>query len=616
MGIIKGLLKMLSYQENIEREGFVLQETPEEHKEGQSGKELGLPEKEPNEPKEAREKPVAPRSLKKGIRPLREIGKRSSEIKKLGEERKRQAQDSAPAQEETEANDNPISNSPISVSLSENRRIIEKLYGFPDNRDIVIRDMVIGTNPGLPCLMIFLEGMVNSTIQSLLIQSLMFFPDRAQALVPEKERLALLVKEQLLPGNQVALYSSFRDVLEAVNYGDTVLFMEGCGEAVAVETKGWQHRAVGKPGSEQTIRGPQNSFTETLRTNTGLLRVLIKNENLNTEFLVVGSCSHTNVAVVYLRDLANPSLVAEVKRRIESIRTDFILDSGMLEELIRDNPYNLNPTIMATERPDKVAAGIMEGRVGIIVDGSPFVLIVPVTMHELLHTGEEAYSGWLFATFIRGVRGLAFFLSFLVPGLYLSMMLFHHEMIPTELLLAMSGNREKVPFPSLVEVLMMEIFFELIREAGLRIPGAIGTTIGIVGALVLGQAAVQANIVSPILVILVAVTGLSSLAIPSHALAFTLRVYRFFYTFLGATLGFFGIAIGLFIQTILTANLKSFGVPYLAPIGPRTKVGTDLVARLPLFFQRKLPDYLNTQRVIRQPEVSRGWLRQKDGDSN
>ncbi len=408
--------------------------------------------------------------------------------------------------------------------------------------------------------------------------------------------------------------SSLRDILDGVNYGDTAFFLEGCSKALLVETKGWERRGVERPQIEQTISGPQEAFTETLRTNTALLRKLLKSEQLSTEILTVGSRIKTYVAVMYLRDLANPDLVAEVRRRIEGIKVDFVADSGVLEQFIEDHPYNLNPTILSTERPDRVASKIVEGKVAILVDGSPLTLVVPTTMYEQLHTGEETYRSWQAGTYIRYLRAMAFLVSFLLPGMYLSLVLFHHEMFPTELLLAIAGNREKVPFPSIIEVLLMEFSLELIREAGLRIPGVMGSTIGIVGALILGQAAVQANIVSPILVILVAITGLASFAIPYYSLAFSTRIYRFFYIALGVTLGFFGIAIGLFVHGILAANLKSFGAPYLAPTGPRTEAGADVITRLPVFFHEKRPDYVNPQDATRQPRVSRQWIKKDKGD--
>jgi len=617
MSILKKLLNIITYQENIKRESFILEETADDRQGGQKvgisspeGKTAGEYDK-PEATREQEEKTTAcRRSFKKPVRPAHKAGDKSQKIKNSSSAEGRQ-RIQASIEDTGKSSVNDLS---VSASLVENRETIKELYGLPDNKDIILRDIVIGTDPAIDGFIVYIDGLVDKPVQDLLIQALMLFATRPAP--QDKGKLALYVKERLLPGNQVSVQSRFRDILDAVNYGDTALFLEGCAEAVLVETKGWEHRMVEKPVIEQILRGPQEAFGETLRTNTALVRKIIKNENLTTELLKVGARNRVNVAVMYLRDVANPALVAEVKRRIGSIKTDFIVDGGMLEEFIQDSPYNLNPTILATERPDRAAASIVEGRVVIIVDGSPFALIVPATMYEMMQTGEDVYSRWQLGTFIRYLRTMAFYLAFLAPGVYLAVVLFHHEMIPTELLLAIAGNRERVPFPSVVEVLLMEISFELIREAGLRIPGIMGTTIGIIGALVLGQAAVQANIVSPILVILVAITGLSSFAIPYFSLAFTLRIYRFFYIMLGTTMGFFGIAVGLFSQIVLTANLKSFGVPYLAPIGPRTVAGADVVTRLPVFFHKKRPDYLNPQDIKRQPDVSRGWAGPENGGKN
>lgn len=598
MDILKNLHKMISYQENLDREGFILKETKDDREAGTDNG--GKPEEPDNRGKLAEPdndgKPPdkdGPTSKKRYFKKPR----RPSEIHKSEPSLK---QDS------------------VSASLEQNKEAIYRLYGLPENKDIVVREFYLGTNPSIKGMAVFIDGLTDKTLQDMLFQALMLFACRPAP--DDRGKLAELVKEALLPGNQVKLVSGLKDVLAAVNTGDTVMFLDGCAEAVAVETKGWEHRGVERPVTEQIIVGPQEAFTETLRANTALMRKIIKNENLTTEFEVVGERSQTNVAVMYLRDLANPDLVKEVKRRIKSIKTDYVLDSGVLAEFIEDNPYNLNPTILATERPDRVASKIAEGRVAIIVDNSPFVLVVPTSMYEQLHTGEELYSRWQFGSFIRWLRALAFLLSFLLPGFYLAVVLYHQEMIPTELLLAIAGNRERVPFPSIVEVLLMEFSFELIREAGLRIPGVMGATIGIVGALILGQAAVQANIVSPILVILVAVTGLSSFAIPYYSLAFSLRIYRFFYIALGTTMGFFGISMGLLAQVLLTANLKSFGSPYLAPAGPKTSDWADVVTVAPIFFHDRRPDYINPQEVTRQPKVSRGWIKkgadEKAGDKN
>lgn len=598
MDILKNLHKMISYQENLDREGFILKETKDDREAGTDNG--GKPEEPDNRGK------------------LTEPGNDGKPPDKDGPTSKKRYFKKPRRPSEIHKSEPSLKQDSVSASLEQNKEAIYRLYGLPENKDIVVREFYLGTNPSIKGMAVFIDGLTDKTLQDLLFQALMLFACRPAP--DDRGKLAELVQEALLPGNQVKLVSGLKDVLAAVNTGDTVLFLDGCAEAVAVETKGWEHRGVERPVTEQIIVGPQEAFTETLRANTALMRKIIKNENLTTEFEIVGERSQTNVAVMYLRDLANPDLVKEVKRRIKSIKTDYVLDSGVLAEFIEDNPYNLNPTILATERPDRVASKIAEGRVAIIVDNSPFVLVVPTSMYEQLHTGEELYSRWPFGSFIRWLRALAFLLSFLLPGFYLAVVLYHQEMIPTELLLAIAGNRERVPFPSIVEVLLMEFSFELIREAGLRIPGVMGATIGIVGALILGQAAVQANIVSPILVILVAVTGLSSFAIPYYSLAFSLRIYRFFYIALGTTMGFFGISMGLLTQVLLTANLKSFGSPYLAPAGPKTSDWADVVTRAPVFFHEKRPDYINPQEVTRQPKVSRGWIKkgadEKAGDKN
>ncbi|TEB05087.1 Spore germination protein B1 [Pelotomaculum schinkii] len=573
----KKLLEFISYKENPDREGFILKETADDqNKQPQND----------NQPAQD-EKPSARRAIKKTSR----------------------SGGSQPEEDQMEGEPDAIR-----ASLSQNKKIISKLYGLPENKDFVIREFAIGTDSDTNCFAVFIDGLTDKAIQDLLFQALMLFVEKP--LPKDKGGLVYLVREHLLPGNQVAVKNLFSDVLTAVNMGDTAIFLEGSTKALLIETKGWEHRGVERPQSEQVVRGPQEAFTETLRTNTALLRKTIRNEQLTTEMLILGDRTKTIVAIMYLRDLANPDLVAEVKRRLDSIKTDYIAESGILSELIEDHPYNLNPTILTTERPDRVASKIVEGRVAIIVDGSPFVLVVPTTLYEQLHTGEESYIRWQYGTYLRYLRALAFLVSFLAPGIYLAIVLFHHEMIPTELLLAIAGNREKVPFPSLVEVLLMGISFELIREAGIRLPGVIGGTIGIVGALILGQAAVQANIVSPFLVILVAITGLASFAIPDYSLSFAMRIYSFMYIILGVSLGFFGIAIGIFSQMVLTANLKSFGVPYLAPVGPRTVGGVDVVYRMPLFSHEKRPDYINPQDITRQPQVSRGWIKDEDGGKN
>ncbi len=617
---LKQLLQIISYQENLDTEGFILKETKDDQQKA-GKKDQGQAAADSKQRSGAGQQQAGADAQKDDGKVEQQAGKDGQNQVSGGEDEGAADQNKRSRSRRSFRKPVPSSGTSahraaedgeVSASLEENRESIRQLYGLPGNKDVIIRDFTINTVPPVRCFAVFIDGLTDKVVQDLLFQALMAFA--GQAAPASGEKLVDLVKDRLLPGNQVSVTASFREFLDGVNYGDTALFLEGCGQALLVETKGWEHRTVDRPQSEQTINGPQEAFTETLRTNTSLIRKLLKSEQLTTELLTVGCRVRTYVAVMYLRDLANPDLVAEVKRRIEGVKVDYLADSGVLEQFIEDHPYSLNPTTLATERPDRVASKIMEGKVAILVDGSPFVLVVPSTMYEQLHTGEEIYRRWQFGTYVRYLRALSFLASFLLPGLYLSLVLFHHEMLPTELLLAIAGNRERVPFPSIMEVLMMEFALEFIREAGLRVPGVMGTTIGIVGALILGQAAVQANIVSPILVILVSVTGLASFAIPYYSLAFTTRIYRFIYIALGATLGFFGISTGLFIQVLLTSNLKSFGVPYLVPTGPRTSAGADVVTRLPIFFHESRPDYVNPQDVTRAPRVSRTWLKKDRGE--
>ncbi|MHB8917003.1 MAG: spore germination protein [Desulfocucumaceae bacterium] len=614
---LKDLLKIISYQENTDREGFILRENSFDRKEaaGMGGgqgasREVGGGGQDSATPGELRQGGDEVESAGQSSRTVQDKsggnGKGPGESPRQGGPGRMRAPRKIKRAGEKEDSPPLGERGGIRASLDENRDIIENIYGIPQNKDLVLREFTIGSDPPLRSFIVFIDGMVNRTTLNSLLQDLMLFSGSVET---REGTSASSVMRSLLPGSQVKLLDSFEKVVEAVNSGDTAFFFHGSTSALAVETKGWEHRGVGRPDIEQTITGPQESFVESLRVNTALVRKIIRSPDLYTEFLKVGKRFPSDVAVMYLKSLANPDLVAEVKKRISSLNVDFLTDTGMLEQLVEDSPYNLNPQTLNTERPDRVAAALADGRVAVLLSGSPFVMVVPVTMYEQLHTGEETYLRWQYGTFLRFIRNISFYLALLLPGSYLAVVLYHQEMLPTELLLAIAGNRERVPFPTIVEMFMMEFAFELVREAGLRIPGIIGSTIGIVGALILGQAAVQANIVSPILVILVAVTGLASFSIPYYSLAFAVRIYRFFYIIMGAMLGFYGITIVLFAQILLTANLNTFGVPYLSPAGPRTYAGPNVVYRLPLFLHRRRPDYLNPGDDVRMAGDPRGWLK-------
>jgi len=485
---------------------------------------------------------------------------------------------------------------------------LRAFFVSPTNVDLVIREFELA-RPKRPAFLAYLEGMTDRNAVSFsILQPLMYLAGICSDPSDSMSNLDPLM-QTLLPGTQVKRVRSFSEGVQEILGGSTLLFVDGAAVALSIETKGWEHRAMDTPRTESVVRGPQEGFIETLRANTAAIRRHLRSPGLVTEIMRVGTRSRTDVAVMYLYDVANPKLVTEVKRRVQSIgdKIDYVSDSGALEQLLEDHPHALVPQALATERPDRCAAFLAEGHVVLLVGPSPYALIVPATFTMFIHTAEDYYLRWPYATFVRLVRFFAAFVALLLPALYIAVVNYHQEMIPTELLLAIAASREKVPFPAIVEVLIMEASFELIREAGVRIPSVIGPTLGIVGALILGQAAVAASIVSPILIIVVAVTALSSFAIPNYSAAFSLRVLRFVFIMLAAVLGFFGVAFGVMALSIHLVSLKSFGVPFMSPISPYRADNRDRVDRPAIFAQRYRPWYLRPLDVIRQARSLRDW---------
>ncbi len=495
----------------------------------------------------------------------------------------------------------------IHIDLKTNKKSIEQLFHMPLNKDVVIRVFTLSTEPPVPAFLVFIEGMADTKlINDYILKPLMLLTNLDPGPDISLDTCTNVLQKHL-PSNQVKKLTLFEDVVTHVLSGDTVIFFEGCPCAVSTETKGFSHRAVDTARTEQVVQGPQEGFVENMRSNTSLIRRTVRSEKLITEYLQVGFRNNNNMAIMYLADLVNPDLVQEVKRRIKSIKTDYVAESGILEEFIEDQPFSLMPQIIKTERPDRVSSMLSEGKVAIIVDNTPFVMLVPGLLFDFLHSPEDHYVRFPHAIWLRIIRVFAVFLTILLPAFYVAIATFHQEMIPTDLLLSIAAARERVPFPTIVEILLMELSFELVREAGVRVPGIIGPTLGIVGTLILGQAAVAASIVSPILIIIVAVTGLSSYTIPNYAAAFGFRFMRFFFIFLAATMGFFGISSGLFVLLCLLLNMKSFGVPYLAPVAPKTAPSADIILRFPAWQQETRPDYQQPLDVRRQPKLSRVW---------
>ena len=474
-----------------------------------------------------------------------------------------------------------IKNGMVSYSLAANIEYLKLKFYASKNQDIVLREFKIAQK--IEACLVFVDGMVDTTvINQFILPQLMnaeHFVNYSQANIFD------YIIKNVISIYQITRLKDYDRIIHQILNGDTALFVEGCDEVLLVESRGYEKRSVESPKTENVIKGSQEGFTENLRTNLSLIRKIIRNSKLISEILPVGCKNKLNCALVYLEGTADPELVKEVKRRITSIEYDFIQGSGMLEQFLEDNPYMLFPQVVSTERPDRAASFIMEGQVVIICEGSPFVIAVPVTIFHLFHTSEDTALRWQYGTFIRLIRLFGMITALMLPGLWISLVQFHTEMIPTSLLLSIVKMREPVPFPMVIELLLMEMSFELIREGGIRIPGVIGQTLGIIGALILGQAAVAAGLVSPILIIVVAITGIGTFVVPNYTLSLAIRIGRFFFIFLGSVLGFYGITIGITVLFVLMCSMKSFGVPFLTPFAPKTKGNSDMLIRKPIYKQ-------------------------------
>ncbi len=453
----------------------------------------------------------------------------------------------------------------ISKNIEINKRLLKEMFG--ESQDIKIREFEFGTTKKIKALILFIDGMVDKNVVNLQIIEPIMYSNRMENYIgSEKTSTIEGISETLVTIGEITEVDTLEKAAEGALMGDTVLFVEGQLKGLILGSKGYDKRSVSEPDSEVVVRGPKESFTENLRTNTALLRRKIKNANLRMIHFTIGKRTKTPVAITYLEGIVMPGLVEEIKSRIRQVEPDGILDSGYIEQYIEDAPYSIFPTVGNTEKPDVLAARLLEGRAGILVDGSPVALTVPFLLIEKFQSAEDYYSRPWFSSFIRAGRYLAFALCVLIPALYVAFSTFHPGIIPTKLLYTMIAARQGVPFSAFFEAVVMIAIFELLREAGLRLPKPVGQTIGIVGALIMGESAVSAGLVSPLLLICVALSAVSGFVV--SGLNGVQNILRIIFLVLGALLGGLGIALGLLLTLIHLATLKSFGRPYLQPLAP------------------------------------------------
>ncbi len=490
----------------------------------------------------------------------------------------------------------------VSPKLSENLDFIKDAFETIKNFDLVIREFSVKLkNTRINAFLIFYDGLSNKEyINRDILSPLM---TEGQGLNPEGMPLEDIIYGQLLTQAPNSKIEKMESVIEAVGFGNCAVFVDGCSCAFVADIKGWSSRSVGRPVSEAVLTGPQEAFCESVMPNIALVRKILKDPNLIAENITVGTKSKTPCALMYINGITNISLVKEARRRLKAVDIEYVFSSTDVEMLIEESSLFPLPQLLKTERPDRAASMLANGKVIVMVQGSPFVLVLPATVSDLAETAEDNYVRTLEANFMRFIRIIGCALALLLPGCFISVVLYHHESIPTDLILAIEASREQMPFPIVLELIIMLLAFELIKEASIRVPDPIGSTLGIVGGLILGQSAVSANIASPLLIIIVSISALGAFAAPSVSISRALSVLQFLFIFLGSIAGFLGIALGIFVGIILLSSMNSFGVPYLSV--DNFESGSVIIP--PIWKRERRPHSLRTQNSQKQPHISRKW---------
>lgn len=491
-----------------------------------------------------------------------------------------------------------IQHTKLGRSLEANLEVIEKMVG--PSQDVAIRRLRIG-NQKVPVAVISIKEFSGSQPVEDLIEVLTINLVEGPLGDAPAHKLPEVIEDRLLQSRRVRLADTLDALWRLLINGFTAILMEGHDEAIGCSTEGVAYRAIEEPPTEPAIRGPRDGFVESLEVNVSLVRRRLRTPNLWIESFTVGSLTRTRVGIAYIKGLAHEELVDEVRQRVSRIDIDGMIASGQLEEYVEDHPLSPFPVVYRTERPDRVTAMLLEGRVAILIDGSPFVLCAPVQFSMLLRAPDDYYEKTAASAFLGTLRYFSFWASMLIPGMYVSALTFHHELIPTELLFKIVASREGVPFPIVVEVMVMELVFEILREAGLRLPRAIGSAVTIVGALVLGDAAINAGLVSPSVVIVVALTAIASFTTPNFSFSLAARLIRFAFIVLGGVFGLFGIQFGFLLTVLLLTSMRSFGYPYFAPMGPLIlSEFRDVFARVWWWQMTRRPWAVGSREPVRQ----------------
>lgn len=466
--------------------------------------------------------------------------------------------------------------------------------------DVIYQTHYINGRRDIPVFVVFVEGLVNIKILN---------DDILKPLTQERNldmRNVSAIIDQMLHGTVYhgsrKLRTSLKDTLSDILSGEVALVFDREKKAITMDIKGYEKRSISEPTTENAMKGSKDSFIEVLRINTSLVRRKIQSPDLRIMETRVGVQTNTSVAVVYMQGLTNEELIQSVMTRLNNIKVDGVLTTGNIEEYIKDQKLTIFPQLLTTERTDKFCHNILEGRVGLIIDGLPVTYIIPGELIMFYQAPEDYAQNFIFSSFIRFIRHMGALITIFLPGFYVSITTFHQEMIPTVLAVSIIRSKAEVPFPTVTSIFIMLIAFEILLEAGLRLPKTIGQALSIIGALVVGQAAVQAKLISPVVVIIIAVTGISGFIIPNQDYANSLRIIRIALVFAASIAGLYGLALCSIVLIYHVNTIENFGVPYFSPMAANEgrDIAKDTIIRLPLKYMKKRPSSLKTTNKKRQ----------------
>lgn len=467
------------------------------------------------------------------------------------------------------------------------------------NSDFSYRSIFIDESKTLEVFVAYMDGLVSSQLISDYIIKPLVQSGQFKQAASETDAIRF-IEEGAVYYAQMNKRTALNEVLNDILSGSALVIFNKSRMAFSFETKGFDKRPVSEPSIENVIKGAKDAFNETIRVNTATCRRKIKSPNLVIEQTIVGKQTTTAVAICYMRNIVNPILVQELKKRLDEIDTDNVLTAGFLEEFIIDNKASPFPQVQFTERPDRFCVNLLDGRAGLIIDGIPIAYIVPGTLLQFVQAPEDYSQHFLISSAIRYMRLTAMFITLLLPAFFISITTFHQEMIPTVLIFSITSSKEGVPFPMFVEVLLMLAAFELLLEAGLRLPQTIGQAVSIVGALVVGQSAVEAKLLSPATVVIVAITAITSFTMPNQDFSNALRLWRFGLAIISCFIGIYGLTMGLILLLYEWCKIDSFHVPYLSPfVGDEESQLGDTLFRFSLSQIHKRPSSLRTLNKVR-----------------